>query len=397
MRIALLTDVYVPFVSGVTHAVALLAGALRRHGHEASVFTSGQPEPEDVAEGVFRHPGVTLGHTGYSVLLSYPPAWRALLREMDVLHIHHPFGSGRLAIRYASRLPIPLVYTNHTRYDLYAKLYAPWPLSWVAPELARRYLRRFARRMDAVIAPAPSLRRRLEEWGVRVPVDVVPNGVDLTLLREAKPADRTALELPPDAAVLVFVGRLGEEKNLRFLLRAFIHLAGRDRRAHLLLVGDGPERGPLEGMARAGGLERRVHFSGKIPRERVPSHLALGDVFVTSSVTEVHPLALLEAIGAGLPVVGVRAPGVEDIVVHNVNGLLCDGDPEAMAGTLARLLQEPHRLRALAQGAARSAAEYSIESTVRRTLEIYSRCLAGRRRDVGLWASKVEQQREERS
>lgn len=390
MRIALLTDVYVPFISGVTHAVASLSAALRRHGHEVSIFTSGRPEPGDAAEDVFRQPGLSLGRTGYSVLLSYPPAWRARLREMDIIHIHHPFGSGHLAIRYAARLPIPLVYTNHTRYDLYAKVYAPWPLSWLAPELARLYLRRFTHRMDAVIAPAPSLRRRLEEWGVRVPVDVVPNGVDLDPLRKARPADRPAFGLPRGAMVLVFVGRLGEEKNLRFLLQVFVHLAGRDPRAHLLLVGDGPERGPLEGIARAAGLEGRVHFPGKIPRERVPSYLALGDVFVTSSVTEVHPLAVLEAIGAGLPVVGVRAPGVEDIVTHNVNGLLCEADPEAMAADLARLLRDTERLRSLAEGAARSAGDYSIESTVRRTLEIYSRCLAGRRGGVGRRALAVE-------
>jgi glycosyltransferase involved in cell wall biosynthesis len=111
---------------------------------------------------------------------------------------------------------------------------------------------------------------------------------------------------------------------------------------------------------------------------------------VTTSVTEVHPLAVLEAIGAGLPVVGVRAPGVEDIVTHNVNGLLCGANPEEMAADLARLLQDPERLRSLAEGAARSAEDYSIETTARRTLEIYTRCLADRRRSPGRRASAAE-------
>lgn len=380
MRIALLSDVYVPFVSGVTHAVALLAGALRRRGHEVFVFTSGSRQPDDAAEGVFRRPGLSLGRTGYRILLSFPADWRVRLREMDILHIHHPFVSGRLALRYAGGQPIPLVYTNHTRYDLYARVYTPWPLSLAAPGLARGYLRSFSRRMDAVIAPAPSIRQRLEDWGVTAPIDVVPNGVDLTQLRRARPADRTSFGLPGDSQVLIFVGRLGEEKNLRFLLRAFIHLARRDGRPHLLLVGDGPERRALEGIARQAGVEQRVHFRGKVSREDVPSYLAVGDVFVTSSLTEVHPLTLLEAIGAGLPVVGVRAPGVEDVVADGANGLLCEAEPEAMAGELAGLLQDPGRLRALALGAAASAEEFSIENTARRTVEIYARCLETRGR-----------------
>jgi len=378
MRIALLVDVYLPFVSGVTYAVSLLGGELRRLGHEVHIFTSGPSSMGTMNRDVHRVPGVTLGRSGYTIALTFPRATQALLRTMDVIHVHHPFGMGRLALRYAGDKTIPLVYTQHTRYDLYAKYYFPWPLSRLGPDLVRNYLKRFCKRMDAVLAPTMSLRALLEGWGVEPEAEIVPNGIDLDWIRSATPVGRAALGLPEAAPFLVFVGRLGSEKNLVFLMRAFARLATLDRRPHLLLIGDGPERRRLESLATGAGIRERVHFAGWVERSQIPAYLAHGLAAVTASLTEVHPLTLLEAIGAGLPVVALRAPGVEDIVIHQENGILCDPDEGALARALAQLLSDPPARERLAAGARASAEGYSIERTAERTLDVYRRCRGDR-------------------
>lgn len=374
MRIALLVDVYLPFVSGVTYAVSLLGGELRRKGHEVHIFTSGRSHTLTVNGDVHRVPGIPLGRSGYTVAASFPRSSQALLRTMDVIHIHHPFGMGRLALRYAGDRAIPLVYTQHTRYDLYAKYYFPWPLSSLGPGLARRYLKRFCRRMDAVLAPTTSLRSLLQGWGIEPEAEIVPNGIDLDWIRTATPASRSDLGLPEASPLLVFVGRLGREKNLDFLLRAFARLAVQDSRPHLLLIGDGPERRKLESFASGAGIRERIHFTGWVERSQIPGYLAHSFASVTASLTEVHPLTLLEATGAGLPVVALRAPGVEDIVVHQENGILCDPEEDALAGSLADLLSDPLARERLASGARASAQGYSIERTAERTLDVYRRC-----------------------
>ncbi|MEX0787815.1 MAG: glycosyltransferase [Anaerolineales bacterium] len=379
MRIALLVDVYLPFVSGVTYAVSLLAGELRRKGHEVHIFTSGTASTGTVSEHVHRVPGISLGRSGYTVAPSFPPDAQTKLRTMDVIHVHHPFGMGRLALRYAGDRAVPLIYTQHTRYDLYAKYYFPWPLSRLGPGLARRYLRRFCKRMDAVLAPTMSLKSLLRGWGIEPEAEIVPNGIDLDWIRTATPVSRTSLGLPEASPILVFVGRLGSEKNLDFLLRAFARLATLDRRPHLLLIGDGRERRKLEAFGAGAGIRDRVHFTGWVERSQIPAYLAHGFASVTASLTEVHPLTLLEAFGAGLPVVALRAPGVEDIVIHQENGLLCVPDEDALVGSLRQLLSDPTTRERLALGAKVSAEGYSIERTAERTLEVYRRCRGERR------------------
>jgi glycosyltransferase involved in cell wall biosynthesis len=234
--------------------------------------------------------------------------------------------------------------------------------------------------MDAVLAPTMSLQSLLRGWGIEPESEIVPNGIDLDWIRNAAPASRRSLGLPEESPILIFVGRLGSEKNLDFLLRAFARLATLDSRPHLLLIGDGPERRKLENHAIRAGIRERVHFTGWVERSQIPSYLVHGFAAVTASLTEVHPLTLLEAIGAGLPVVALRAPGAEDIVIHQENGILCDPDEDVLAGALARLLSDPPARERLAAGARASAEGHSIERTAERTLDIYRRCRGDRER-----------------
>jgi 1,2-diacylglycerol 3-alpha-glucosyltransferase len=380
MRIAQLTDCYLPVVNGVTNMVRAHKAQLERLGHQAPVFTTGHLDYPDEELDVVRSWGVRLGNTGYYAAPGYSRQAQIRLSTVDLLHAHHPFIAGSLALRYGRRFGKPVVYTNHTRLDIYAGVYVPrlflrlvrWLLYW--------YIPRFFARCDRVIVPSAGLAAVMRErWRVGSPLVVVPNGIDLARFRLA-PGDvrREDLGLPPGGPLAIYTGRLGQEKNLDFLLRAFASLAGAVDEAHLLLLGDGPRAAALRALSNELGLGGRVSFAGAVPYEQVASYLAVADVFVSASVTEVHPLSLIEGLAAGLPALGVVSPGVADTIEDGVNGLLVPHDLTAFAEALRCLLVDAHLRARLAEGARRTSARFSIEGTTARIVELYEQLLEKR-------------------
>ena len=143
----------------------------------------------------------------------------------------------------------------------------------------------------------------------------------MAAIYEARPLLRADFGFSADDILFIYVGRLGPEKNLDFLLRAFNGVAQAFDHVRLLILGDGPARADMEALASSLGLSACVRFEGMIPYDKLPAYLAMCDAFVTASVTEVHPLSVIEAMGAGLPVLGIESPGVGDTVEDGRDGL----------------------------------------------------------------------------
>lgn len=387
MRIGMMADVYKPHVSGVTGHISLTKRALELAGHKVFVFTFGDLEYEDDELNIVRSPGLPLSDTGYYFGFRYPRHARRELQTMDVVHVHHPFLSGRLALRYCRPYGIPVVFTNHTRYDLYAQAYFPVLPDELGNAFLQAYLVSFCREVDLVIAPSAGLRDVLLGFGVDVPVEIIPNGIELSPFQHpAGRVPREQLGFSDEHVVLVYVGRLGPEKNLAFLIRAFARLVAAFRHARLLLVGDGPERENLEDRVVRSGIEGKVAFAGMVDYEALPRYLAACDAFVTASVTEVHPLSLIEALASGLPAVGVESPGVADTIVDGVNGYLAPHDLAAYTAKLARIVGEPETRRRMAEEARRCSEQYSSKRTSRLLEERYQQLLGERpRRQVNRW------------
>lgn len=379
MRIALLTDVYKPMLNGITNFVSLHKRELERLGHEAWVFTPGHTDYQDDEPRVVRSPAIPLSNTGYYVNFGYDRPTRQLLKQMDILHAQHPFLSGIIAAAIGRRYGIPLVFTNHTRYDLYAQQYLPLIPSSLSDTFLQTFFSAFTQRCDLVIAPSRGIYDLLLAWGTACRIEVVPNGIDVAAFRSpAHAVERAALGLPADAKVAVFVGRMSGEKNIPFLLRAFAAVAEETPNARLLMVGGGSELDDYRYLARDLGIANRVHFTGRVEYAWVPAYLAVADLFVTASVTEVHPLTVLEAMAAGLPVLGIRSPGIADTIEPEVNGLLSSEDQAAFAVKLARLFTDDELRTRLAAGARATSERYSIEATTQRHLELYEELLAAR-------------------
>ncbi|MGA7194689.1 MAG: glycosyltransferase, partial [Anaerolineales bacterium] len=296
MRIAMMADVYKPHVSGITNYIHLNKRYLEKAGHEVFVFTFGDQDYHDEEQRVIRSPGLPLVDTGYYLSFRHTVAAKKLLQMMDIVHVHHPFLSGRLALRYCEPLHIPIIFTNHTRYDLYAQAYFPIVPEEISDGLLQAYMPPFCEAMSLVISPSAGMEKILRGMGVTSPISIIPNGVELQSFYQAEPLARTDFGFKDSDVLIVYAGRIAIEKNLVFLLQSFAGVAKAFDHVYLMILGGGQKQIEEETKQLVAelNLSQRVRFTGFIPYEKLPAYLAMCDAFVTASVTEGHPLSVIE-------------------------------------------------------------------------------------------------------
>jgi 1,2-diacylglycerol 3-alpha-glucosyltransferase len=386
LRVGLFTNNYLPLLGGVARAVETLRAALVAAGHRVVVIAprvAGRPAFDD-GPHVVRVPSLPAPtYPGFALPVWVPPATRRAIEgfDLDVYHAQHPFLLGGMARRLARRAGRPLVFTCHTRYDQYAH-YVPLPVPLVA-RAAVRWSTAFANTADRVVAPSEALARLLRGQGVRKPVDVIPTGVDLEVFRPGRREEvralRERLGLPVDGPLLLYVGRLDREKNLPFLLEGFRRVLASHGGARLTLVGQGTRAAALAAAVAGGPLAGRVHFAGGVPLDRVPPYYQAADLFVFASTTETQGLSVLEALATGLPVVAVRAAGVDEAVRDGVSGLLVPEDAGAFAAAVGQVLADPDLAAKLRHGAREHVRSFAVPALADRMVRAYRRVLAGSR------------------
>ncbi|RME05727.1 MAG: hypothetical protein D6803_08275, partial [Anaerolineae bacterium] len=199
MRIGMMADIYKPHISGVTNYIELNKRYLESQGHEVFVFTFGGEDYQDEESNIIRSPGVPLSNTGFYLNIRHTREARKLLHTMDVVHVHHPFLSGGLALINCKPRGIPVVFTNHTRYDLYIQAYMPYLPEGIGEMFLKAYLGNFCDSVDLVIAPSAGMAKVLRSLGVKAEIEVIPNGVDIAPFLNAEPTkERSAFDLTPE-------------------------------------------------------------------------------------------------------------------------------------------------------------------------------------------------------
>jgi glycosyltransferase involved in cell wall biosynthesis len=214
-------------------------------------------------------------------------------------------------------------------------------------------------------------------YGLECPA-VIPNGIPVDEY-QASPAERTRWRaqegFEPNAILFTFVGRLEPQKNPLLLVEALARL--NDSRAHLVLAGEGRFRDAILAEARQRGIAQRVHLLGK--RNAVRECLGASDVFVLASDWEGNPLAVMEAMAAGLPVIGTAVGGVPELVKSGEHGILVNrGDGLALANSMRILLNDPEKRKAMAHAAhARARERFDARLMVQSYAALYRAAVAG--------------------
>jgi phosphatidylinositol alpha 1,6-mannosyltransferase len=370
MRVAVVSESFLPTVNGVTTSVVRVLEHLAARGHEATVIVPAAGSPREYA-GFRIHQVPALAYRQFPVGLpnSQVSGLLAAFRP-DVLHVASPFLLGAQAIASANRLGVPSVAIYQTDVSGYARRNR---LS-AASAFARRLVRWIHEGADLTLAPSTTaladLRAagvpRLDRWG---------RGVDIERYHPSRRAGAGAAglraRLAPDGETIVgYVGRVAPEKSLERLaeLRGIA-------RVRLAVVGDGPAMPQvvraLDGMP--------VTFLGALGGEDLADAYAALDVFVHTGTEETFGQTLQEAHASGLPVIAPRAGGPIDLVDHGVDGLLYDPASDSdLRAAVAGLVTAPELRARMGEAGRRRVLGRSWTAICDDLLEFYGRVMTMR-------------------
>lgn len=347
MRIAYVTETYPPEVNGVAATAARTVEQLRSHGWQIDLIRPRQPqEPPLDAPDELRtrslplpmYPDLRFGLARSAQLVR---RWQA--QRPAAVHIATEGPLGLAAARAARRLDLPATADFRTNFHAYSRHYGlPW-----AEGLVLAYLRRFHNRTDLTFVPTAALKAQLERQGFQR-IEVIGRGVDAARFTPAKrsAALRASWGVHGDEPVILHVGRLAAEKNVRLVFDAFRQIAQRIRDARLVVVGDGPLRAALHDEF------PEALFTGTRAGDELARIYASADVFLFPSLTDTFGNVLIEALASGLVVVAHDCAAAGAHVVDGRNGLLVA--PGDRAGFIARGIDAAEGLAGL--GALRLAA-----------------------------------------
>lgn len=343
MKIAFFTDSYYPMLNGVTVSVANLAAELRALGHTVYIFAPKYDNYVDKEKNVYRFNAVKVISSEPEVHMPVFMPHKILSdispRDFDIVHAHGNGFFSLLGYQVARMKGVPYLMTFHTQLTRY--LHYVFNGKLVTPRMAAAGLRISGNICDTVITPSEKMKRELESFGVNKPIEVVPNFVySERFTSNYKGFLHKLCQIPDGAPILLSVGRLGREKNFPFLLRAYKKVAEDHPGCHLVIVGYGEEADSLKEYARKLKLDGRIHFTGKIQPQDIAKVYADSDIFVFSSLTEVHPMVILEAASAGLPFVVVNDPAYANAVIDGENGFVVPLRTGAFAEKILTLLAD---------------------------------------------------------
>lgn len=372
MKIGIFTDSYLPYTSGVVRSIETFTEELTNTGHEVFIFAPSYRGCNQESR-VFRFSSIpSPTNRDFNLAVPFSIRLRPMIKklDLDLIHVHSPFLLGRLGARYARRLGIPLVFTYHTLYEQYVH-YVPIAQS-ITKELAQKMSRGFCNHCDAVIVPTGVIGSYLREIGVNTPINVVPTGINVAQFQSGDPDWlQRRFNLPPGEKILIFVGRLGQEKNIGFLMDCFKVINRQVSNTRLVLVGSGPEEEDLKKRANDLGISSQVTFTGVLPPADVVHCYAGASIFVFSSVTETQGIVITEAKAAGLPVVAVRAFGVSEMVQDGVDGFLTELEPRQFIEKIILLLKDKQLYQEMSQKARQNAAELSTANCTATLINCY--------------------------
>lgn len=236
---------------------------------------------------------------------------------------------GLFGIWAAKKLKKTLVYTLHTAYDDYVYYVMPKVLArMVGGKVLDKFLGFYAGRSKAIVGPSPKCFEYIKKTSHRKKVRILPNSVEMNLFNPTKVDEkevdilRESLNIPKDAFIACFVGRMGTEKSVDVTLEFLSKTLKNDDNIYFVAIGDGPDLENLKKQANDLNLQNKVRFTGKVEHDKLPLYYAMSKLYLTSSLTEMNSISMLEAMAMGLPVLQRMDEINKDQIVEGKNGYI---------------------------------------------------------------------------
>lgn len=392
MRIGLFTDTYPPFINGVSTSVEMLKNALEKKNHEVYLVTVNDSSIKydyDEENHILKIPSIPIGLYDYRLSRIYSLKMINLIKSwnLDVIHSHTELGIGICARLVAKQFNIPLIHTYHTMYKDYTHYVTHGHFDKSSKKIVE-YLTKFycdTTATELIVPTNKTYRLFKENYKFEKNIHIIPTGIEVgRFFKEnvnKKEVDRLRknLNLSKRDTVIIFVGRLAQEKNIEFLLNAEKKIINNHSNIKLLIVGDGPDKEKLEMFSRKLGIEKNVIFTGKVAWDDMPVYYQLANFFATASKTETQGLTVIEAMAAGITPVCIHDEAFLTAITDNLNGFIFDNIDEYVKIILK--LEKNKQERAKISGQARIQAEhFSSAQFADNVLVVYNKAIENRKK-----------------
>lgn len=374
MRILQVTATFPPSINGVAITVDNLKKELENLGHEVIVLA-----PQNKSSRLFEKNVIRYSSLFNPLLSDYPiplipniNVVRKLLKNKkpDIIHVHHPFHIGYFAKSLAKSYSIPLVFTYHTRYEIYLKQYLPFLSEKFRQILFNKFVIDFCKETDLIISPLKSITDNLLQKILYLNIITLPSGTsELAKINLSKEKIKEKLGIPKNKKVLLTINRLSKEKNLSLLVKSIGRL---NDNFLLLIVGGGPYEGEIRDIVYSENLADKVRFIGLIKHFKLGIYYQAADYFVYPSITETQGLVFLEALQFGVPIVAVDSEASREWVSENI-GIRTKNNPNDFANGILNL--ENRNLAKMSWFAKNFAKKYSKEKVTKKILNEYNRLI----------------------
>ena len=391
MRIAFVTDGFWPRINGLTISVDTFCTSLVELGHEVHVITNRYSAEDDLFDAreperkVHRFPSSRswLSAEDNQVLPhAYWRVYTTLVKiDADIIHIHTAeFTLGQIAKLYAWHKHKPLVMSSHTHWEKYLHNYLPILPIKFAQRLARFIMHHVFRNADVLITPSVFHRDVMVSYGIpKSWIHVIPTGFKLSSFELDPEENRRVHEefhaLHPRLKVarkLLFVGRIGKEKNIDLFLDVMDLVVKVFPETILIMVGDGPYRKTFAHLVHMRGLQDHFIFTGFIDHWKIKYFYSDADVFTFPSITETQGMVTVEAMACRTPVVAVGEMGTFFVMGGDNGGYLVPNDAKAFAKRVIELLSDNVLRESKAIEAYNFAQGWSINRMTKKLLDLYS-------------------------
>jgi 1,2-diacylglycerol 3-alpha-glucosyltransferase len=382
MNVGIFADCYLPTKNGVVTSIVQLKEGLEQRGHNAIVITVETPYYDKKDMAVYRFPSVPF-NSDIEIrlgLANQARVNRIVRREhIEIIHTHTEFSIGWAAKRAARSFRLPLVHTTHTMYEHYRHYLFFGRL--LSSKMIRRWLKLFLFNYDALVCPSVKAQDYFKSFMPHIRTVVIGNGVCKTRFRptfltgEEKTEARQALGIQPSDKVIIYVGRMAKEKRVIELFNVLTPLLKRYPHYKALFVGRGPSCRHMIEEAKRRNLREQTVFTGYVDWGQMHKMYSISDVFATASLSEVHPVTLIEASICGLPIVARCDSSYVDLIQDGYNGYLVDSDRQ-IAERLSEILSDETKLLQFSENGLIVADKFNAETHVDKLESLYQQVLA---------------------
>ncbi len=378
MKIILGTESFPPNISGVATATKNLAENLSAAGHQVYVFCPGKTFRSHLDKNYIKYQVIRLKsiinpfRKGFRITFVSEMEMDRRIKEIkpDIIHLQDPASIGLVLREVGKKNKVPVMITNHFSLE-YALSYVKF-LSPLMPVLRTgliKYLVNFYNHCDLVVTPTETFRKQIENWGVKIPVRAVSNGIKTAIFHQDFSDEelknfREKYHLPTNKIVL-YVGRVDKDKSIDVLISSIPEVLKKVN-AHFIIAGSGGQLEEIKKLAADLNITNDVTFLGFIKHDSqdFPMLYKSSSIFAIPSTIETQSIVTLEALSANLPVVAAKAGALPELVKNDINGYLFKpGNSRELADHIVSILKD----QSLAKKMGRQSFDLALHHEMKRT------------------------------